>query len=168
MKDLPNKYNIISKSQASGNVRAMYNVSSTASSYYGDLEQEIQLIKFRENQCTNNSQRTYEVNTDKAYIDLQNCLVGLEPVPTKGPVITTSAASIATTLATSTDSTQSPIETSTETTTETNAPTTVSTRRTRRPRTSTTTSFYTTNSAGSGSQSGLSNELKKWLNSLRH
>lgn len=155
---------------AAGNVRAMYNLSSTASDYYGQLQQDIQLIQFRENQCINSSQRSYELNTDSAYINLQNCLMGIEPVPTKSPLTTTSVGSTGTTLGTtnvSTDSTQSPTETSTSTSTETtNAPTTVSTRRTRKPRKSTTPMFSTTNSASS--QNNLSNELKKWLDSLRH
>ncbi|KAL7737745.1 hypothetical protein ACLKA6_006136 [Drosophila palustris] len=153
---------------AAGNVRSMYNISSMASDYYGSLQQDIQLIQFRENQCINSSQRSYELNTDQAYINLQNCLMGLEPVPTTSPSTTsTSIASTATTLATSAGSTQRPTESFTETTT-TGAPTTsVSTRRTRRPRTSTPSSLVTTNSAVSGSQNSLSNELKKWLNSLR-
>ncbi|XP_034109582.1 location of vulva defective 1 [Drosophila albomicans] len=75
---------------AGDNVRAMYNISSTASENYGDLEQFIQQIQFIENQCTNSSKRRYELDTDQAYISLQQCLMGTDPVPTLAPSTSTS------------------------------------------------------------------------------
>ncbi|KAH8396637.1 hypothetical protein KR215_001724, partial [Drosophila sulfurigaster] len=70
--------------------KTMYNISSTASENYGDLEQLIQQIQFIENQCTNSSKRRYELDTDQAYISLQQCLMGTDPVPTFAPSTSTS------------------------------------------------------------------------------
>ncbi|KAH8394641.1 hypothetical protein KR222_000756, partial [Zaprionus bogoriensis] len=75
------------------NVRLMYNISSSASTSYGQLQQAVQLVQFTEDQCTNNSKRNYELATDQAYISLQNCLLGVEPVPTTA---STAAASVTT------------------------------------------------------------------------
>ncbi|EDW61634.1 uncharacterized protein [Drosophila virilis] len=72
--------------------KIMYNISNTASQYYGQLHQRIQMIQFTEEQCTSESKRSYELSTDQAYVNLQGCLMGNEPVPVKTtsvPVTTT-------------------------------------------------------------------------------
>ncbi|XP_064542353.1 mucin-2 [Drosophila montana] len=69
--------------------KIMYNISNTASQYYGQLQQRIQMIQFTEEQCTNESKRNYELSTDQAYVNLQGCLTGNEPVPVKTTTTTT-------------------------------------------------------------------------------
>lgn len=142
--------------QAQDNVRVMYNISSSASDTYSHLQQAIQLVLFTEEQCGNTSKRNYELATDQAYIRLQNCLAGLEPVPTA--LTTTTATEIITTT------------TPSETTVTTATPTTITTQKTRRtlwPRKSTTAIPYSTSSAPA-SKNNFSSELQKLLHSLTH
>ncbi|XP_030554917.1 mucin-2-like [Drosophila novamexicana] len=69
--------------------KIMYNISNTASQYYGQLQQRIQMIQFTEEQCMSESKRNYELSTDQAYVNLQGCLMGNEPVPIKTTTTTT-------------------------------------------------------------------------------
>lgn len=134
----------------------MYNISSSASASYAQLLQSVQLVQFTEEQCGNTSKRNYELGSDQAYIRLQNCLAGLEPVPTA--LISTTTAEIITTTTTS-------VPSSSESTTTTSPATTQKTRRTHWPRRTTTAIPYST-SAAPGSKSVLNAELQKWLHSL--
>lgn len=135
----------------------MYNISSTASDSYSHLQQAIQLVLFTEEQCGNTSKRNYELATDQAYIRLQNCLAGLEPVPTA--LTSTTTAEIITTTTTAS-----------ETTVTTAIPTTITTQKSRRtlwPRKSTTAIPSSTSSAPA-SKNNFSSELQKLLHSLTH
>ncbi|BFG05876.1 protein TsetseEP [Drosophila madeirensis] len=95
--------------QSSEAVRTSYNLSSTASLYSADLTQDMQAVKFRQEGCSNSSQRRYESRVDKNYIDLQSCLSGAIPVPepttTPVPTTTTTAAPTTTEAPTTTTST---------------------------------------------------------------
>ncbi|KAH8307224.1 hypothetical protein KR044_007964 [Drosophila immigrans] len=157
-------------SQAGDNVRAMYNISSTASEYYGDLEQIIQQIQFTENQCTNSSKRRYELNTDQAYIELQQCLTGTDPVPTFAPSPATTSGSSSSPISPTIRTTELPttVSTTVSSTSRTEVPTTTVSRNTPRPAATTTSSFVTTNSAPSTTTNSFSSELKKLLHSLSH
>lgn len=146
--------------QGQDNVRVMYNISSSASASYSQLQQAIQLVQFTEEQCGNTSKRNYELSTDQAYIRLQNCLAGLEPVPTA--LTSTTATEIITTTTSAVSST--------ETTVTTAIPTTITTQKTRRTRraSKTTTAIPYSTSSASGSKNGFSSELQKLLHSLTH
>lgn len=136
----------------------MYNISSSASASYSQLQQAIQLVQFTEEQCGNTSKRNYELSTDQAYIRLQNCLAGLEPVPTA--LTSTTATEIITTTTSAVSSTE---------TTVTNAiPTTITTQKTRRRASKSTTAIPYSTSSASGSKNGFSSELQKLLHSLTH
>ncbi|KAH8370572.1 hypothetical protein KR093_004178 [Drosophila rubida] len=158
-------------SNAGENVRGMYNISSKASAYYGDLEQLIQQIQFTEDQCINASKRSYELNTDQAYINLQQCLMSTDPLPTLAPTTNTTPTPTTELPNSSSASTTASTASNTETS---NTPTTVesttaaSTRRTSRPLRTTTSSFVTTNAATSTTTNSFSSELKKLLHSLSH
>ncbi|EDW77202.1 uncharacterized protein Dwil_GK22057 [Drosophila willistoni] len=65
----------------STNTNVMYNVSTTASIYRAQLEHQIQTITYNDDICTSAAQHKYDSNFNAAYIDLQNCLNGLAPVP---------------------------------------------------------------------------------------
>ncbi|XP_023172644.2 cell wall integrity and stress response component 3 [Drosophila hydei] len=62
--------------------KTMYNISGTASQYNGEFNQQKQVIDYQEEECANESRRTYEVSTEQTYVSLQGCLMGNEPVPT--------------------------------------------------------------------------------------
>lgn len=132
----------------------MYNISSSASASYAQLLQAVQLVQFTEEQCGNTSKRNYELGSDQAYIRLQNCLAGLEPVPTALSSTTTTEI-ISTTTTSESTTTTSPATTAT----------TQKKRRTLWPRRTTTPIPYST-SAAPGSKSALNAELQKWLHSL--
>lgn len=145
--------------QGQTNVRVMYNISSSASASYAQLLQAVQLVQFTEEQCGNTSKRNYELGSDQAYIRLQNCLAGLEPVPTA--LSSTTTTEIISTTTTS-------VASSSESTTTTSPATTATTQKKRRtlwPRRTTTPIPYST-SAAPGSKSALNAELQKWLHSL--
>ncbi|XP_034650171.1 protein TsetseEP [Drosophila subobscura] len=84
--------------QGSEAARSSYNLSSTASQYSASLKQDMQAVTFRQEACSNSSQRRYEARFEQTYIDLQNCLSGAIPVPepttTPAPTTTTTAAPI--------------------------------------------------------------------------
>ncbi|XP_068148227.1 uncharacterized protein [Drosophila tropicalis] len=71
----------------SSNTNVMYNVSTTASIHRAQLEHQIQTISYNDEICTSAAQHKYDSNFNTAYIDLQNCLNGLAPVPS--PTATT-------------------------------------------------------------------------------
>lgn len=70
---------------SSENTKTMYAINIDASESLADLREQYRLIEFNEHKCTNDTKRAYEKNSNQAYDDLQNCMMGISEVPTAAP-----------------------------------------------------------------------------------